>query len=104
MNVLREPYLTAYVIVRKMLWLRAYARQQRWDEELIMVPFEMDCTVRKFRTKAEDWEGWGRSPRSAGHAAYAAKQKALWLDLARHAQGLFDTALLSIRPAPQVAQ
>ncbi|PIL26690.1 hypothetical protein GSI_11217 [Ganoderma sinense ZZ0214-1] len=29
---------------RRMLWLRAYARKARWDEELELVPFEMDCT------------------------------------------------------------
>lgn len=84
--------------VRKMLWLRAYARKLRWDEELIIVPFEMDCTVRKFRGKAADWNAWGQTPRSAGHKSYACKQQELWTELAEHAQNMFTTVTARVLP------
>ena len=42
-----------------MLWLRAHARKQRWDEELELVQFEMECTIRSFARKAEDGKSGG---------------------------------------------
>ncbi|KAI1781903.1 hypothetical protein LXA43DRAFT_1105133 [Ganoderma leucocontextum] len=59
---------------RRMLWLRAYARKARWDEEIVLVPFEMDCTIRSFEKRAADWEKWmGISP-TPGHTAFAQRQ------------------------------
>ena len=76
-----------------MLWLRAYARKHRWEEAEIIVQFEMECTVRFFRTYAEKWEGWGAGAPSAGHRCYAAKQQAMWSGLGDHASRIFSNVL-----------
>ena len=72
-----------------MLWLRAYARKERWREESILVPFEMECTVRYFERKAEDWERWRLNSATPGHDAYAARQADMWRRLANHASNSF---------------
>ncbi|KAI1783693.1 hypothetical protein LXA43DRAFT_902998, partial [Ganoderma leucocontextum] len=75
----------------RMLWLRAYARKARWDEELELVPFEMECTIRSFERKAADWEGWLPLGGTAGHTAFAHRQVALWRSLRDHASSAFAT-------------
>ncbi|KAI0739707.1 hypothetical protein C8Q80DRAFT_1111992 [Daedaleopsis nitida] len=85
--------------VRKMLWLRAYARKLRWDEELVIVLFEMDCTVWRFEKMAADWTKWGTAPRTPGHRSYAAKQTELWRELALHARVTLNSVLANVQPA-----
>ncbi|KAI1784921.1 hypothetical protein LXA43DRAFT_1100891 [Ganoderma leucocontextum] len=41
---------------RRMLWLRAYARKQRWEEEITLVPLEMEWTVQSFAYRATEWK------------------------------------------------
>ena len=84
---------------RKMLWLRAYARKRRWDEETILVPFEMECTVRSYRRKAGEWETWARDSQTSGHAAYVRRQAALWTGMLDHAERRFRDA--RTRHSPQ---
>ena len=81
-----------------MLWLRAHARKARWDEELELVRFEMECTVRSFRRKAEDWEKWRALGSTAGHIAYANRQRAMWLSLRDHAASAFATERMKYVP------
>nr|VWP01973.1 Cytochrome P450 monooxygenase AKT7 (EC (AK-toxin biosynthesis protein 7) [Ganoderma boninense] len=83
---------------RRMLWLRAYARKQRWDEEVVLVPFEMDCVLRCFGTKATDWEGWSTGAHTPGHAAFALRQVAMWRNLKDHARSAFASARSTHRP------
>lgn len=81
-----------------MLWLRAYARKRRWDEEIILVPFEMECTVRSFNKKARDWEAWSVESHTLGHSAFACHQIAMWLSLKAHAAEAFATARSTFTP------
>ena len=77
---------------RKMLWLRAYARKRRWDEETTLVPFEMECTLRTYQRKVAEWQGWAVDSRTRGHAAYARRQAGLWKSMLDHAAGRFTDA------------
>ena len=81
-----------------MLWLRAYARKLRWEEEEIIVQFEMACTERFFRGYAARWGTWGLEGTSAGHGCYRAKQRAMWLGLAEHASRSFSNVLAFVKP------
>ncbi|KAI0712611.1 hypothetical protein C8Q76DRAFT_622017, partial [Earliella scabrosa] len=84
--------------LRRMLWLRAYARKLRWEEEEIILQFEMECTERFFRGYAARWGTWGGSASSVGHGCYAAKQCSMWLGLAEHASRSFATVLALVKP------
>uniref|UniRef100_A0A5K1K6H8 Cell surface hydrophobicity-associated protein n=1 Tax=Ganoderma boninense TaxID=34458 RepID=A0A5K1K6H8_9APHY len=90
--------LIGFMTDRRMLWLRAFARKTRWDEELELVQFEMDCTVRSFSRKAEDWEGWTGLGTTAGHIAFAHRQRAMWLGLRDHAAAVFAAERTTYRP------
>ena len=81
-----------------MLWLRAYARKLRWEEEEIILLFEMECTERFFRGYAARWATWGEESRSVGHGCYAAKQRGMWLGLAEHASRSFGSILALVKP------
>ncbi|KAI1790343.1 hypothetical protein LXA43DRAFT_1095489 [Ganoderma leucocontextum] len=83
---------------RRMLWLRAYAWKARWDEELELVPFEMECTIRSFERKAADWERWSTQSSTTGHAAFAHRQVAMWLSLRDHAAAAFATTRMMYTP------
>lgn len=72
-----------------MLWLRAYARKRRWDKEIELVPFEMDCAVRSFGSKARDWEAWTAESQTSGHSAFGFRQVAMWQSLKDHASSAF---------------
>ena len=72
-----------------MLWLRAYARKKRWDEEIILLILEMECTIRSFTKKSEDWKAWGQAADGRGHKAYAARQASVWTSLRAHAEASF---------------
>ncbi|KAI0681894.1 hypothetical protein C8T65DRAFT_703823 [Cerioporus squamosus] len=80
---------------RRMLWLRAYARKQRWTEESVLVPFEMDCTVRSFAAKVAEWEGLRTLSPTPGHRAYACRQAHMWQSLKVHAESSFELARLN---------
>nr|VWO96150.1 Amino acid permease family protein [Ganoderma boninense] len=82
---------------RRMLWLRAYARKCRWDEELELVPFEMECTIRSFERKAVEWEELAGIDITEGHGAYAQRQVELWRTLRDHASAAFATARAKYR-------
>ena len=90
--------LTAPTLDRRMLWLRAHARKQRWDEELELVQFEMECTIRSFARKAEEWEKWRDLGSTPGHIAFACRQRAMWLSLREHAAAAFSTARIRYTP------
>lgn len=81
-----------------MLWLRAYARKARWEEELELVPFEMDCTVRAFEWKAADWEEWLPLGATDGHSAFAHRQVEMWRSLRDHASAAFATSRATYVP------
>jgi hypothetical protein len=68
-------------LVYRVNWLRAKARVDRWQEELILVKHEMQWTILWFQNQADLWRE--RSEREdgnlpIGHKAYAKKQQKLW--------------------------
>lgn len=81
-----------------MLWLRAYARKCRWDEEVRLVPFEMECVVRHYDMQAARWEEWSGDGDSPGHVAYAKSQRWVWASLRDHAKAAFGAAQAAYRP------
>lgn len=81
-----------------MLWLRAYASKARWDEEVKLVPFEMECVVRQFSRQASRWEGWSAKGATPGHVAYAKSQRWMWESLRDHAKAAFGAAQAACRP------
>ncbi|KAI0346079.1 hypothetical protein BDW22DRAFT_1323196 [Trametopsis cervina] len=74
---------------RRVVWLRAKARRDRWKEETILIPFELECIARFYRHHRALWadraektqdRGQGR-----GYAAYAMHQAHIWQRLEEHA-------------------
>ncbi len=72
-----------------MLWLRAYARKMRWEEEVKYLLLEMESTVRGYAKKSQDWLSWRDDTEGTGHKAYAARQAAMWASLRAHAASTF---------------
>jgi hypothetical protein len=73
--------------VQRVHWLRARAQSGRWNEEVILVSYEMQWTIRYFLHQAQEWERLkATSPNSGnltpGPAAYAARKAAMWQWLA----------------------
>ncbi|KAI1783483.1 hypothetical protein LXA43DRAFT_903485, partial [Ganoderma leucocontextum] len=83
---------------RRMLWLRAYARKSRWDEEVKLVPFEMECVVRHFERQASRWNAWSIGGATPGHIVFACLQQWIWRNLKDHASSAFRTAQTKWRP------
>ena len=74
------------------MWLRAHARKRRWEEEVVLVPFEMECMERAFENRVAQWELLATSLELPGHRAYAYKQAAVWRGLRDHASKMFAAA------------
>lgn len=83
------------------MWLRAHARKRRWDEEIILVPFEMACTERALEKKVKDWEGLALAAEHPGHRAYAHHQAAVWRGLRNHTSRMFSSIRVA-HPLPVV--
>ena len=61
-----------------------------WNEEYILVGYEMGWSVRYFLHKAAEWESYSIEPGlSAGAIAYAARQVARWQQMANQADRSF---------------
>lgn len=64
--------------VQRIHWLRARAQRYRWEEESILVQYEMQWTVRYFINEARKWNKYQLlSEVSPGARAYAARQAAI---------------------------
>lgn len=89
-----------------MHWLRAKAQKLRWIEELQCLQVEMESAIRFFRHQAKFWDVKQEliAPHSQpGHAAWAARQSAMWNLMAMQAESKF-TALLQSDPPPEFAK
>jgi nitrogenase molybdenum-iron protein alpha/beta subunit len=84
--------------------LKAKARKDRWNEELVLIQCEMNWTERFFHFMGQKWdrlgaEELGREETSHAHrtvyerslAAYAAKQAAMWKRMEERANAAFST-------------
>jgi hypothetical protein len=92
--------LTDYLIylVYRVNWLKAKARVDRWQEELVLVKNEMQWTILWFKNQANLWKE--RSEREdvvlpIGHKAYALKQQKLYNQFERKASERFAMYLPS---------
>jgi hypothetical protein len=83
------------LLVQRVHWLRGRAQKGRWEEEVILVGYEMQWTVRFFVHKQEVWEGrraMANDNQATGPAAYAARKAAMWGWMAQDANHLFIKA------------
>ena len=85
-----DPNSITVILVQRVHWLRARAQKNRWQEELILLKYEMEWTTRFFLHSGCKWQtllkeiGLEPGPRS-----YVAQQAAQWLTLAADAEHLF---------------
>jgi len=94
------------IAVYRVHWLRAKAQKMRWIEELQCLQVEMEAAVRFFGHQGQVWQTRQKliNPQSQpGHAAWAARQSAMWYSMAMHAKSKF-TALIESDPPPAFAQ
>jgi hypothetical protein len=76
--------------VQRVHWIRARAQKNRWEEELLLVQYEMQWTTRGFLHRAEDWQTRYQVPNTdPGPKAYAARQSSQWRYMASEADQLF---------------
>ncbi|TFK59879.1 hypothetical protein BDN72DRAFT_780133, partial [Pluteus cervinus] len=63
----------------RLSWLKARAQYNRWKEELTLLEYEMQWTVRWFMKKQVEWKGHRNMVKGKpGHIAYACRQIAMW--------------------------
>ena len=92
--------------VYRVHWLRAKAQKTRWIEELQCLQVEMESAIRFFQYQENVWQEKERliEPQSqAGHAAWAARQGAMWHSMAMQACSIFND-LLKNHPPPDFAR
>jgi len=99
-------YLTSLTAVYRVHWLRAKAQKMRWIEELQCLQVEMKSAVRFFRHQEQFW-GMKREfidhQLQPGHAAWAARQSAMWCSIGMNVESKF-TALVASDPPPKFAK
>ena len=71
-------------------WLRARAQKERWEEEVILVRYEMQWTVRYFLHNRGLWEERRRNSIGPGLVAYATRKASMWNFMALHADHTFS--------------
>ena len=92
--------------VYRVHWLRAKAQKTRWVEELQCLQVEMESAIRSFRHQEQFWKEKHEriEPRTQpGHAAWAARQNAMWHSMATQAGSRFND-LLKSHPPPDFAK
>ena len=92
--------------VYRVHWLRAKAQKARWIEELQCLQVEMESAVRFFQHQEQFWNEKQEliEPRSQpGHAAWAARQSAMWHSMAMETGSRFND-LLKSNPPPDFAK
>lgn len=89
-----------FFIVRRVHFLRARALKKRWDEERILLNYEMQWTVRFFENKSGKWKiGANTQGISSGAKAYALRQQARWKGMALNSDRIFkNTSLDYVTP------
>ncbi|KXN85431.1 hypothetical protein AN958_11167 [Leucoagaricus sp. SymC.cos] len=73
-------------------YIHARAQKMRWEEEVILVKYEMEWTARFFIYQSVLWKGRHQEANTAGVAAYAARKSAIWYSMAKIADASFATA------------
>ncbi|KAI0338536.1 hypothetical protein BDW22DRAFT_1459835, partial [Trametopsis cervina] len=74
---------------RRVVWLRAKARRDRWKEETVLIPFELECIARFYQHYRNIWMDRAAKThqrgQGAGYTAYALRQAHVWQRLEDHA-------------------
>jgi hypothetical protein len=79
-------------LVTRIHWLRARAQKDRWHEEVVLVTYEMQWTVRFFLHRTTKWEEAACTVAvSPGAKAYALRQAKMWKTLAESADKVFES-------------
>jgi hypothetical protein len=92
-NLLDIRLLLTCPEVQRVHWIRARAQKSRWEEELLLVKYEMEWTTRSFVHKAREWQDRFEQPDvDPGPKAYAARQSSQWRRIAYDADRLFRSA------------
>jgi len=102
----QETYSLTLTTVYRVHWLRAKAQKMRWIEELQCLQVEMESAIRFFRHQEQFWRtkhGLTDHQSLPGHAAWAARQSALWHWMGAYAESKF-TALIESDPPPNFAK
>jgi len=68
--------------VKHVHWLHAHAQKDQWHEEVVLITYEMQWTVRYFLHKNRNWEEGAVSTTSPGGVAYALWQGHMWRKMA----------------------
>lgn len=77
--------------------MRARAKFQRWEEESILVPEEMEWTKKFFENRATNWLAKAVAATLPGQRAYAYKQHHMWTELRAEAERCFRSCLVRYR-------
>ena len=81
--------------VQHVHWIQVQAQKNRWEEELLLVKYEMQWTTKSFLHKAQQWEDRFEEPNvNPGPKAYAAWQSSQWRSIVLEADWLFWSANL----------
>jgi hypothetical protein len=85
------PTSTKSCTVRHVHWLCAHAQKDRWHEEVVLVTYEMQWTVRYFLHKSHSWYEEAGGPNiSPGAQIYALRQWKIWKTLAQIMDKVFN--------------
>jgi hypothetical protein len=101
-----DPQRVDLNLVYRVHWLRAKAQKERWIEELQCLQIEMGSAARFFRHQGQFWQERQEliEPQERpGHAAWAARQSAMWYSMAAQADCRFND-LLASHPPPDFAK
>jgi len=88
--------------VNRVHWLKAKAQKAWWIEELQCLQVEMESAIRFFQHQEQFWQEKQEliEPASQlGHAAWAARQSAMWNSMAKQADSRFNDLLKSHLPS-----
>lgn len=81
-----------FIVVKRVHFLRARALRNRWNEEYILLNYEMEWTVRFFQKKSEYWKsGADTEDISSGAKAYARRREAQWKEMAVNSDRIFKS-------------
>jgi hypothetical protein len=88
--------------VYRINWLRARAKKIRWEEEIELIPKEMEWTVLFFKHKAEEWQSLVDIAGTSGQRSYAERQRAMWTGLQYKTTESFNICRAQNRPVDDV--
>ena len=84
---------TLLPVVYRVHWLRAKAKFDRAQEQLVLLLHEMNWTLAYFKHQSDRWltrKTAAEEANMVGHACYAAKQRCLWSGLHNAAEVVFS--------------